>query len=56
MSGDDEARKETETTPAMEVHLGEIVGYWGDVRKRHCIIWLDGKRWEGDLQEVKPRG
>jgi hypothetical protein len=53
MPKDDHVTRETEDTPAMEVHLGEISGYWDDVRKRRCIIWLNGKRWEGDLVEAK---
>jgi hypothetical protein len=47
----DNIRKETEDTPAMEVHLGEIrhtSQYY-----RHAIIWINGKRWEGDLVLTK---
>jgi hypothetical protein len=46
---------ETETVPAMEVHLGEI---YVDNReyKRHCIIWINGKRWEGDLNQTEETG
>ncbi len=50
-------RYETEEHPAMEVHLGEIYSEpspasWERDRKRHCIIWINGKRWEGELYEV----
>jgi hypothetical protein len=45
--------QETENTPAMEVHLGEINNPMTLTRQRHCIIWLNGKRWEGDLLEVQ---
>lgn len=52
-------RHETEERPAMEVHLGEIYSDpsptdWSRDRRRHCIIWLNGKRWEGDLYEEIP--
>jgi hypothetical protein len=54
---DDYVTKETEDAPAMEMHLGEArSSAVPDVvteRMRRCIIWLNGKRWEGDLVEVK---
>jgi hypothetical protein len=45
----------------MEVHLGEVYSEsspasWDKDRKRHCIIWLNGKRWEGDLWEEDEDG
>jgi hypothetical protein len=53
-------REETETRPAMEVHLGEIRHNANPTvlpeRMRFCIIWINGKRWEGDLVEVIPDG
>jgi hypothetical protein len=46
---------DTETSPAMEVHLGEVVTAGPALdRSRRCIIWLNGKRWEGDLAEGSP--
>jgi hypothetical protein len=43
---------ETETVPAMEIHVGEV--YAKELQhKRHCIIWLNGKRWEGTLTHVE---
>lgn len=42
---------ETETRPAMEIHLGEITTGPALDRYRRCIIWINGKRFEGDLQE-----
>jgi hypothetical protein len=51
---DDQAARETEQRPAMEVHLGEISGTPAAARHRHCIIWINGKRWEGNLAEVIP--
>jgi hypothetical protein len=48
--------KDTEHAPAMEVHLGEVFtdpdlnAVSG--RQRICIIWLNGKRWEGVLAET----
>ncbi len=45
---------ETEQQPAMEVHLGEASGEpWS--RARHCIIWINGRRWEGELL-LQPAG
>jgi hypothetical protein len=52
----EQRRREAEETPAMEVHLGEVTELLSPTRVRHCIIWLNGKRWEGTLQEVKPDG
>ena len=58
-------RAETESHPAMEVHLGEAyIGYntnqfseGKDLASpaRHCIIWHNGKRWEGTLFEEPER-
>jgi hypothetical protein len=51
----DPVRKDVEDLPAMEVHLGEIVGTTdsqGIKRYRKCIVWLNGKRWEGLLSDV----
>lgn len=50
-------RAETESNPAFEVHLGEtyVVDETTDPSSnpaqhaRHCIIWMNGKRWEGIL-------
>jgi hypothetical protein len=55
-------QSETEEVPAMEVHVGEV--YVSDrpegplnpehiktSHARHCIVWLNGKRWEGVLFE-----
>jgi hypothetical protein len=57
---EDNVRDETEHRPAMEVHLGEIRDNANPnilpERLRHCIIWLNGKRWEGDLVEIIPDG
>jgi hypothetical protein len=57
---------ETESMPAMDVHVGET--YVEHVPKdmqdnehgktnyaRHCIVWLNGKRWEGVLFENTQR-
>lgn len=62
-------RRETEVRPAFEIHLGEthVIGEridteggihnWG----RLCIIWINGKRWEGilvdrsDLDQEEPK-
>jgi hypothetical protein len=41
-------RDDAEQQPAMEIHLGETCGGPG-IRTRRCIIWLNGRRWEGDL-------
>jgi len=52
----DSVTRDVEDLPAMEVHLGEIVGTadsQGILRARKCIIWLNGKRWEGSLTEVQ---
>lgn len=50
-------RAETEARPAFEIHLGEAhvieeridtegrLHNWG----RFCIIWINGKRWQGVL-------
>ena len=49
-------RAETEKYPAMEVHLsGAYFDHSSNpsVLFKHCIIWIDGTRWEGDLREVK---
>jgi hypothetical protein len=57
-------RKHTEDKPAFEIHLGEIfvkeypgeqVEYETAGHARHCIIWINGKRWEGDLRENTQR-
>jgi hypothetical protein len=48
-----DVQKETEETPAIDIHLGEIRSIWTERRYRHCIIWLNGKRWEGTLIEAK---
>jgi hypothetical protein len=46
---------ETETIPAMEIHLGEVYPKKLEWR-RHCIIWINGKRWEGHLVNVEESG
>ncbi|MGA2412744.1 MAG: hypothetical protein ABSG46_20470 [Candidatus Binataceae bacterium] len=54
-------RAETESRPAMEIHLGEAFGPleeqagWQLNTARHCIIWMNGKRWEGTLFEHTER-
>lgn len=48
-----ERARETEETPAMEVHLGEVHTDHG-TPGRHCVIWLNGKRWEGHLSQGEP--
>ena len=52
----DLVQQETEMRPAMEIHLGEVNNPMTLTRERHCIIWINGKRWEGDLVEVIPDG
>lgn len=52
----DKIRQDVEQHPAMEVHLGEIrhhVAPTGVDRMRFCVIWINGKRWEGDLMEKR---
>jgi hypothetical protein len=44
-------RSETETNPAMELHCGEVYAD-GITYKRHFILWLNGKRWEGTLEDT----
>ena len=39
---------ETEQRPAMEIHIGEAHTDHGQ-HARHAIVWLNGRRWEGDL-------
>ena len=39
---------ETEQRPAFEIHLGESHTDHGQ-HARHAIVWLNGRRWEGDL-------
>jgi hypothetical protein len=57
---------ETETLPAMEVHVGEVFvsempreaqsdDQGRNAHTRHCIIWLNGKRWEGRLYDNTTR-
>jgi len=41
-------------TPAMEVHLGETYSDGSD-RCRVCIIWINGRRWQG-LLLLEPAG
>jgi hypothetical protein len=45
----------TETRPAMEVHLGEVSMEaepgTRTIEVRYCIIWINGKRWAGTLVE-----
>ncbi len=58
-------RAETESHPAMEVHLGEVYlayntnefseGRGVAANARHCIIWHNGKRFEGTLFEEPER-
>lgn len=43
-------KAETENQPAMEIHLGETSsGHGQRQRQRHAIIWINGRRWEGEL-------
>ena len=37
----------TETTPALDVHLGEVMQ-----GRRMAIIWFAGERWQGELVRV----
>jgi hypothetical protein len=39
---------ETEQQPAFEIHLGETHTDHTH-HTRHAIVWLNGRRWEGDL-------
>jgi hypothetical protein len=47
---------DTQAVPAMEVHLGEAFiesfNPPAPSASRMCIIWLNGKRWQGILHEV----
>jgi hypothetical protein len=38
----------TESSPAFETHLGEV-----NNGRRFCIIWINGKRWQGYLEETE---
>lgn len=41
-------KAEAEQQPAMEIHLGETHTDHTQ-HTRHAIVWLNGRRWEGDL-------
>ena len=45
---------EAEESPAMEVHLGEVHETVPGTRGRVCIIWLNGRRWQGTLRLQPP--
>jgi len=46
---------ETEETPAFEIHLGEVFSDGPEGPElRPVIVWINGKRWEGELQLGEP--
>lgn len=55
-------RKATEVEPAFEVHLGEVSSRFIRINglkgtqehRRYCIVWINGKRWEGYLTQEEP--
>ncbi len=55
-------RKAVEEEPAFEVHLGEVSTHAVRINgvkgvqehRRLCIIWINGKRWEGYLTQGEP--
>lgn len=46
--------QDAENEPAFEIHLGEIRSDGSD-RTRVCIIWINGRRWQG-LLLLEPAG